>query len=71
MTDHQLGAIHKIDATPLTAKPVHQQVRRQEQAWHQGHKALIAGQLVEVGAVLFLHLMGSEVLERLVRRDVE
>ena len=35
MTDGQLGAIHKVDATPLSTKPVHQQVRRQEQSWHQ------------------------------------
>ena len=72
MADGQRSAIHKVDTTQLaTKKPVHQQVRGQEQAWHQGHKAFMAGQLVEVGAVLVLQPMEPEVLERLVRRGVQ
>ena len=71
MTNRQLGAIHKVDAAPLTSKPVHQQVRRQEEAGHQGHKAFVTGQLVAVGAILLLQPIEPEGLERLVRRGVE
>ena len=48
-----------------------EEVRGQQEPWHQGHKSAIAGELAKAMAELLLHAIAADVLEILVGGELE
>lgn len=45
VADHQLGAIDKVDSGGLAAATLEQEVKGQQEPWHQGHKPAGVGEI--------------------------